>query len=52
MGIACENFALLVPPLHWKRLHQPRQRHALRLPPVQDRLDNGGGQQREAEQAA
>ena len=26
-------------PLHGKRLHQPRQRHPLRLPAVQDRLD-------------
>ena len=38
-------------PLHWKRLHQPRQCHPVRLPPNQDRLDDVRRQQREARRA-
>jgi len=40
------RIALLLP-LHRKRLHQPRQRHPFRLPPIQDRLDDIRRQQRE-----
>lgn len=35
---------LLIRPFRRKRLHQPRQRHLLRLPPIQDRLDDVRGQ--------
>jgi len=38
-------------PLHRKRLHQSRQRNLLRLPPVQDRLDDIWRQQREPQKA-
>jgi hypothetical protein len=38
-------------PLHRKRLHQPRQRYALSLPPVQDHLHDVRRQQRQAQQA-
>ena len=41
----------LQPPLHRKRLHQPRQRHCIRLPPIQDRLDDIRRQQREPQKA-
>lgn len=34
-------------PLHRERLHQPRQRHPLQLPPVQYALDDVRRQQRQ-----
>jgi hypothetical protein len=37
-----QDYVALPLPHHRKRLHEGWQRHPLRLPPRQDRLDNGG----------
>ncbi len=47
----CCGRALNVP-LHWKRLHQPRQLDRFRLPPVQDRLHHVRRLQRQVQPPA
>ena len=42
----------LLPPPHRKRAHQHRQRHLRRLPPVENRLDDIGRQQRQPQHPA
>jgi hypothetical protein len=46
------NRLSLLPPPHPKRPHQYRQRHRRRLPPVQNRLDDVGREQRQPQDAA